>query len=80
MKIIFWLSIGLIFYCYGGYPLILSLRAMLAPRPVRKSDFLPTVSVVLSVCNEEDVIERKIRNLLSLLKYYQTKKDLARCV
>ncbi len=66
MKIIFWSLIFLTLYCYIGYPLFLGLIARLHPRFVRKSDFTPTVSVVLSVYNEEYVIEGKIKNLLSL--------------
>jgi len=34
--------------------------------PVRKGSIEPTVSVILSVWNEEDVVEAKLKNLLSL--------------
>lgn len=66
MIITFWLLFLLIFYCYLAYPLLLAVVARLAPKPVRKGAHEPRVSVVLSVWNEEDVIERKMRNLLSL--------------
>ncbi len=66
MAFIFWLFLSLIIYCYFAYPLLLAAVARLAPRPIQKGAYEPRVSVVLSVWNEEDVIERKMRNLLSL--------------
>jgi biofilm PGA synthesis N-glycosyltransferase PgaC len=66
MIVIFWLFLFLIIYCYFGYPVAISLVAKLRVRPVRKEAILPTVSLVISVWNEEDVIEGKIKNLLSL--------------
>lgn len=66
MKILFWVLIGLTTYCYFGYPLLLSLLVKISSRSVKKSTFEPTVSLVLSVCNEGDVITEKISNLLSL--------------
>ena len=66
MKSIFWALIILIFYCYFGYPLLLFLFAKLFSRPVRKSNFEPSISICMSVCDEEDVIENRIRNILSL--------------
>ncbi len=66
MKTIFWILLFLIIYCYFGYPLILSGMAQWRAKPVRKSAFEPTVSIVLSLHNEEDVIEGKIKNFLAL--------------
>ncbi|MCA9400505.1 MAG: glycosyltransferase family 2 protein [Candidatus Omnitrophica bacterium] len=66
MIFLFWLFLGLIIYCYFGYPLLLSLCAKVRKKAVRKSSIEPTVSVILSVFNEEHHIERKIQNLLSL--------------
>src|SRR3989344_1746231 len=66
MILAFWLLISLTIYCYFVYPLLLWLMARLRPNPVRKSPWEPTVSIVLSVWNEEDVIKEKLRNLLSL--------------
>lgn len=66
MIILFWILFLAIFYCYFGYPLSIYFLAKINPRKVNKKDFQPSVSVVLSVWNEEDVIERKIKNLLSL--------------
>lgn len=66
MTIVFWLFLFLIIYCYFGYPFIIALLAKLFPRKVHKAGFQPFVSIVISVYNEEDVIARKIDNLLAL--------------
>ena len=66
MTFFFWLLILLTVYCYFGYPLLLWLMAQLRSHPVRKGSYEPRISVVLSVWNEEDVIMKKIQNLLSL--------------
>lgn len=57
---------GLIIYCYFGYPLLLMLVSKFFERKIAKKYSEPTISVVISLFNEEDVIEKKIRNLLSL--------------
>ena len=41
MKLLFWLSIFLIFYTYLLYPSWLFLRARLYPRPVRRKPIFP---------------------------------------
>lgn len=67
MIVLFWLLFFSIIYCYFGYPALLWAAARIFPRPVAKShEPRPGVSVVLSIWNEEDVIARKIKNLLAL--------------
>ncbi len=66
MAFIFWFFLFLIIYCFFGYPALLWAVAQVSRRPVRKSAILPSVSIVLSVWNEEDVIEGKLKNLLAL--------------
>ncbi len=67
MKLLFILTIGIIFYCYVGYPAILWVMAKLFARDVYKDKcYLPTVSLVISVYNEEDIISQKLNNLLNL--------------
>ena len=79
MKMLFWLSSVLLAYAFVGYPLLLEAGARLARRAAMRglgqgdaaggSDAarpLPTASVLLSVFNEEAVIERKIQNFLAL--------------
>jgi len=66
MKALFWTLLGLIFYCYLGYPLLICLLSRLFSKPVHKSVIFPSVSIIISVYNEEDVIKNKIDNLLAL--------------
>jgi cellulose synthase/poly-beta-1,6-N-acetylglucosamine synthase-like glycosyltransferase len=66
MTFIFWLLIKLILYCYFGYPLIMAVLSWVLPRPIKKGECEPAVSIVLSIWNEEDVIKNKIENLLAL--------------
>ena len=66
MTILFWILLLTILYCYFGYPFFIYLVAKLNLRKVHKGDIQPAVSIVLSVWNEEDVIENKIKNLLGL--------------
>jgi len=66
MELIFWVLLVLTAYCYFGYPLLLGGIAKCFPRRPKKGKVEPTVSLVLSVWNEEDVIKRRIENFLSL--------------
>ena len=66
MIFLFWFFLSLIFYCYFGYPLCLALVSNLKTRPVTKQEITPTVSIILSVWNEQDVIRDKLINLLVL--------------
>jgi len=67
MILSFWFIFTLILYCYFFYPCILYVIARYQKLPLEKrGDFEPSVSIVLSVWNEEDVIRQKIENLLSL--------------
>ena len=76
MKALFWISVGMIVYCYAIYPLILILFASVQQvwedlsfaigRKDRRQralpDFLPSVSLIFSAYNEETVILEKMRN------------------
>ncbi len=66
MTILFWILLTAIFYCYLGYPCLIFLLAQIKPNPVHKRSIEPTISIVISLYNEEDVISRKIKNLLGL--------------
>lgn len=63
---LFWFLFALILYCYLGYPVLLLFVSRLTHKPIFKKNITPSVSVVISVWNEQDVIARKIKNLLSL--------------
>lgn len=65
--LLFWISFLLIFYQYLGYPLtLLFLSWVRKPDPVRSEDITPSVSLIISAYNEEEVIRRKIENALAL--------------
>ena len=66
MRWIFWSCVCLIAYTYGGYMVWLWLRTCLWPRPVLRSQQEPSVSIVMVVRNEEQWLDRKLRNLLEL--------------
>ena len=66
MKAVFWSAAGLIAYAYIGYPCWLWLRRRWWSRPVRASEYTPTISVVMVVRNETAHLETKLRNLFSL--------------
>ena len=75
MEYIFWLLIGLIFYCWFGYPLILRFLSFVYTKNTKKEDYLPNVTVLLTVFNEEKVIRNKIENLLAI-QYPAEKLDI----
>src|SRR5919198_3583353 len=65
-KVLFWSSLGALAWTQAGYPLVAAAAARLRGRPVRKRDFTPSVSMIVAAHNEEDVIERRLDNLLAL--------------
>ncbi len=71
LEILFWLSIGLIFYAHLGYPLCLlildRLRGTADDRTDRSpSSTLPRVSLIIAAYDEEEVIEEKVANAFTL--------------
>ena len=66
MEITFWLGLFAIFHAYLGYPACLWLLALIKTTPVKMENITPSVSLVISVYNEERVLARKIENTLDL--------------
>jgi len=66
LQTIFWLSAFAIFYTYAVYPLCLWLIAFFIKAPIKKSDITPSVSLVISAFNEEQLLPKKIENALAL--------------
>ena len=66
LEVLFWVSLGLLSWTHVGYPLAAALAARLRPRRVRKGELTPSVSLIVAAHNEEDVIERRLENLLAL--------------
>lgn len=70
MEAVFWISVVGILYPYLGYPAVLWMLGRFSGRQcsIEKEalPFLPSVSMIVPVCNEEKRIERKIANTLAL--------------
>ena len=66
MKLLFWLSLGLVAYTFFGYAILLWLRARVQRRPCRQEPITPNVSIVIAVRNEEANLPQKLHNLRSL--------------
>jgi glycosyltransferase involved in cell wall biosynthesis len=66
VRILFWLSLLGIFYCYAGYPALIWLVARLRPRPWTAKPITPGVSVVMAVHNGAALLSSKIEHLLNL--------------
>jgi cellulose synthase/poly-beta-1,6-N-acetylglucosamine synthase-like glycosyltransferase len=64
VAVCFWLAAGSLVWTHAAYPVLSTLLARVASRPVRKGPFEPTVSVIVAAYNEEAVIARRIENLL----------------
>jgi cellulose synthase/poly-beta-1,6-N-acetylglucosamine synthase-like glycosyltransferase len=63
---LYWSSLGLVLYTYGGYPLLINVLARLRGRGVRTGSIEPTISVVLAAHNEGQRLAAKLDNLLAL--------------
>jgi glycosyltransferase involved in cell wall biosynthesis len=66
MRKVFWGSLVALAWAHAGYPAAAAAAARVAPRPVRREDILPAVTVIVAAHNEEDVIARRVENLLAL--------------
>ena len=65
-KTVFWGALGSLVWTHAAYPACAGLFARIRPRRVRKEDSTPSVSVIVAAHDEEDVIERRLENLLAL--------------
>jgi biofilm PGA synthesis N-glycosyltransferase PgaC len=66
VRALFWVSAFLAVYPYLVFPALLVLMRRIMPRPPRKAPVEPTVSLLVTAYNEEDVIAAKIENSLAL--------------
>lgn len=67
MQVLFWLAAGLLVLHYFGYPLLLCLISNLkAEKLLPEQTELPSVTVLISVYNEEAVIGERMENCLQL--------------
>ena len=66
MEIFFLIFLFLSAYSYLIYPCILLLLSIIKQNPWAKENILPIISIIVSVHNEQGVIQKKIRNTLEL--------------
>src|SRR5208282_1368003 len=67
ITVLFWVCLAHLLYVYVGYPLSITVLAILFGRKVdRNVAFQPSVSLLVSAYNEVSVIEAKIQNSLSV--------------
>jgi cellulose synthase/poly-beta-1,6-N-acetylglucosamine synthase-like glycosyltransferase len=66
MEAAFWFAVTFIMYSYAGYPLCLVVLSFWRRRTVKKENITPTVSLVVTVHNEENRIRDKIENSMGL--------------
>lgn len=59
-------ALGTIGYVYVGYPLVLWVLAKVRRRDVQRAAVTPSVTLLISAYNEEEVIGRKLENSLAL--------------
>ena len=65
-EIVLGLSAAALFYTYAGYPLLLALVSALRPKRVRREEFEPTVTIIITAYNEERALAAKLENTLAL--------------
>lgn len=66
IALLFWGSLGGIFYTYFGYPILIFLLAKITHKPEAYQTYKPSVTLLIAAYNEETVIEDKIRNSLTI--------------
>jgi len=58
-------SIAWLVFAYAGYPIALALLRALSPRPLRREDRFPPLSVIVAVYNGEAALARKLEATLA---------------
>jgi biofilm PGA synthesis N-glycosyltransferase PgaC len=69
--IFFWISLGILFYCYIGYGilamLMIGIRKLLpASNQKKEPGDLPEVTLIVTAYNEEKILGQKIKNTLAI--------------
>lgn len=70
LEIIFWTLLGITFYAYIGYGILIwlmvKIKLFFQSKSVFKSNFQPEVTLLIAAYNEQHCIEEKIKNSLNL--------------
>ena len=66
VKALFWTSLGGLAWTHVGYPVAAAALRRVREQKVQKAEIEPTVTLIVPAHNEEDVIGRRVENLLEL--------------
>lgn len=66
MEYLFWISLFLVFHAYFGYPLSLRLFSVFKRHAIIKATIEPSVTLIITVCNEDKRIKEKLDNTLAI--------------
>lgn len=70
IEILFWVSLAVLFFCYAGYGILLFTLNSLKTLFTKNNNTSPAtrlpVTLIVAVYNEKDILEKKIKNSLSL--------------
>ncbi|MBC7932471.1 MAG: glycosyltransferase family 2 protein [Rubrivivax sp.] len=66
MQFCFWSGTALLLYAYVGYPALVYGMSRLRPRDVRRAEWTPAVTVIITAYNEERDLASKLENTLAL--------------
>lgn len=66
MLVCFWSGAALVAYTYVGYPALVWVVSRLRPRAVRRAEWTPRVTVIITAYNEERDLAAKLENTLAL--------------
>ena len=65
-QMVFWICVGILGYVYVGYPLLVYLASIIFPKPVKRADIEPNVTILITAFNEEAAIREKLENTLRI--------------
>ena len=71
VTILFWVSLGILFYCYIGYGLLagtyLLIKSLFTTKKMEKQPAeWPAVTLVITAYNEEKILDQKLKNTVAL--------------
>ena len=66
MLIIFILCLSLLLYVFAGYPVFLFCLSLIRGRKPVAAEIFPSVSLIISAYNEQDIIAEKLENCLAI--------------
>ena len=66
LETLLWASIAVVLYAYFGYGVAIALISRFVKRPIRYTDELPRVTLLIAAYNEQDVIAEKLENSFKL--------------